>query len=958
MRRLLPALALAQIAGILAADAGMVAPRFALGCGVVACAVGMLCARSGPARAGLALLAAAAAGAAALGQQLAAADAARPLEPFEATVEASVAAVVALGDGAARVELEAAAAVPPAAAAVPERIQLWLSREPGADPGLEAALPGDRVRVRVRLAAPDSRRNPGAPDAAVRARRGGVGASARAVHPALAVRLPEREGWRPLARLHALRARAGGRLSALGRGGDLLRALALGDQGALPDATREACAALGLSHLLSVSGLHLALLAALAFGVARRVLARSAALAARCDVRRPALALAIACAGAYALLAGGAVPVRRSMVLLAALALSVATRRRAAWPTPLAAASVAILAVEPQAIFDPGAQLSFAGSAALAAAIARPPGAAAGRVRRLLEEGLRTSATATLATAPLAALHFGRSAPLALLANAVAVPWTGWVLLPGALLATAVAGAPAAAPLEPVLRALALVADGSLAACEAVALRVGTAAGGAPPCGLALVAALGLSALGLRAATTAGRAGAALALGALLAVAPPARVAPDPTRVVFLDVGQGDAVLVQSARAAVLVDGGGSPAAGSDVGRRTVLPALRALGVRGLDLVAVSHGDLDHRGGIPAVLRGLPVREVWIPHGALADPAFGEIRRAARDGGARLRERGAGSRALELPGLAVAPLWPPRAGSGASDNDRSLVLRIDADGRRVLLPGDLESAGEAELLASGADLRADVLKLGHHGSRTSSTAAWLAAVDPGVAVASAPCNGRFAMPHAEVVARAHAVGAALWWTGRDGAVRIGLGPRLHVLGTGASRACPIRAARSALSVDPEHASRERDHTGDQGGADQPLAARDGEPHAELRAGRKAHGEHERGPPRDLPRGREDRHRGAGEARVHGDLDRVGPQQVVPRVDEREDEQDPDAGLERTPVEAEREEDERRGDASEPRAGGGGAAAPQRRDQQHEHQRAEEPLEGCVRDACDRERADQ
>src|SRR5262249_21142345 len=143
---------------------------------------------------------------------------------------------------------------------------------PGAGPGLERALPGDHVRARLRLAAPESRRNPGLPDAALRARRHGVGASARPVHPALFVRLPEREGWRPLAALHASRARGGERLSALGRGGALLRALALGEQGALSDASRDACAALGLSHLLSVSGLHLALLAALAFAAARHAL--------------------------------------------------------------------------------------------------------------------------------------------------------------------------------------------------------------------------------------------------------------------------------------------------------------------------------------------------------------------------------------------------------------------------------------------------------------------------------------------------------------------------------------------------------------------------------------------------------------------------------------------------------------------------------------------------------------
>src|SRR5262249_26998717 len=143
----------------------------------------------------------------------------------------------------------------------------------------------------------------------------------------------------------------------------------------------------------------------------------------------------------------------------------------------------------------PGAQLSFAGSAALAAALAPPPRAEAGWLRRMLADGLRASATATLATAPLAALHFGRSAPLALPANAVAVPWPGWVLLPGALVATAAAALPPLAPLDAALRAIARVADASLAACEAAALRFGTAAGGAPPCALALAAAVALTAI-------------------------------------------------------------------------------------------------------------------------------------------------------------------------------------------------------------------------------------------------------------------------------------------------------------------------------------------------------------------------------------------------------------------------------------------------------------------------------
>jgi competence protein ComEC len=250
----------------------------------------------------------------------------------------------------------------------------------------------------------------------------------------------------------------------------------------------------------------------------------------------------------------------------------------------------------------------------------------------------------------------------------------------------------------------------------------------------------------------------------------------------LLDVGQGDAVLVQGRRGALLVDAGLAVPDGPDLGAAVVVPALRALGVARLDLVVASHADLDHRGGLPAVLRTFPVDRLWLPHGAVGDPGFAELLAAARGAGVPVVEQGAGGRPLAVGDLRVEPLWPPPGELAGSRNDRSLTLRIDVAGRRVLLPGDLEAGAEARLLAAGADLRADVLKLGHHGSRTSSSAAWLAAVGAEVAIVSAPHAGRFGMPHPEVVERTRGAGAALWWTGRDGAVLIGLEPVLHVRG--------------------------------------------------------------------------------------------------------------------------------------------------------------------------------
>jgi competence protein ComEC len=235
----------------------------------------------------------------------------------------------------------------------------------------------------------------------------------------------------------------------------------------------------------------------------------------------------------------------------------------------------------------------------------------------------------------------------------------------------------------------------------------------------------------------------------------------------------------------VLVDGGGA-ALGLDVGARAVVPTLRALGVRRIDLLVASHADLDHRGGLPAVLAALPVGEIWVPATDADDAGFAAVRAAAAADGVPVRARGAGDPPARAGDLAVRALWPPREVAWHARvrerNDRSLVIHVAVEGRSVLVPGDLEAAGEAALLAGEAALDADVLALGHHGSRSSSTAAFLRAVGARVAVASAPCAGRFGMPHAEAVQRVADAGASLWWTGRDGAVIVGLGERLGAVG--------------------------------------------------------------------------------------------------------------------------------------------------------------------------------
>jgi competence protein ComEC len=334
------------------------------------------------------------------------------------------------------------------------------------------------------------------------------------------------------------------------------------------------------------------------------------------------------------------------------------------------------------------------------------------------------------------------------------------------------------------------VAAGSLAVVAWAAERLPGAASGPPPdpswvAGAALLGLAGLCARG-----TAARIVAAAGVAASIHFASAAPLLPEAPRVVFLDVGQGDAALVQGRVGALLVDAGTALEGGPDLGRVAVLPALAALGVERLDLVVASHADLDHRGGLPAVLAALPVGEVWVPRGTLAEEGFEALRAVAHERGVAVHERGQGDAPARYGDLVVAALWPPGGGAtGVSSNDRSLVVRVDLNGRRVLFPGDLEAGAEARLLASGADLRAEVLKLAHHGSRSSSTPSFLAAVAATVGVVSAPCLGRFGMPHERVLAASREAGHGLWWTGRDGAVWVAFEGPLRVSSSADPRQC-------------------------------------------------------------------------------------------------------------------------------------------------------------------------
>ena len=366
--------------------------------GAVCLALGALASRHPAFRAGCAAGLALASGAFALAGRLDAAARGWEGPPFETTLEGRVRDLRRLPGGF-RLDLDRVSAAEPGVR-LPERIRLaGQTTQEGVDP-IERALPDERLRIRVVLRAAQRARQSRRSRRPARSRargRGRLGTSRR-TRPCTRGCPSARAGGRwPLCMPRAPTLDA--RLAGTGPGGALLRALALGERAGLSAGAQDAFTRLGLAHLLSVSGLHLALMAGLAFSAAQAGLGRSAWLAARRDTRLPALAAAGLAAVLYALLSGWQVPVRRSLLLVLALGLAMLRGRRGGAAEPLAAASLAILAVEPQALFGASFQLSFAASAALAMAprsLEPAPAQLAGRARpepargaRLVGDGAR-----------------------------------------------------------------------------------------------------------------------------------------------------------------------------------------------------------------------------------------------------------------------------------------------------------------------------------------------------------------------------------------------------------------------------------------------------------------------------------------------------------------------------------------------------------------------------------------
>lgn len=540
----------------------------------------------------------------------------------------------------------------------------------------------------------------------------------------------------------ARRGGAAGRVDALRRGGqralargpdatrgELLQGMVLGQDAGLPTDVRDDVRAAGLSHLTAASGANIVLLATLVL-----------ALAAVTGIPfRARWLIVLGLIVVYVPLAGGGPSIQRAGVMGAAGVVAMLAGRPTARWYALGLAALATLAADPRAAGDPGWQMSFAAVVALIA-LARPwaQRLVARRVPAPLAEAIAVTAAATLATAPIIALHFGQVSPLSLPANLVVAPVVAPIMWLG--FCAAVAG--------PLLPPLATLLDGAadplLRWVLGVAHAAATAPGAEVQAGVPVVAALGLcvvAAIGVRSRPRVRLFGArrrvpvavpAAAIAVTILVAahvlrPPAPAPVPPVagfRVTFLDVGQGDATLLEVPGHAVLVDTGPPDA--------PLLDELDRAGVRRLDALVVTHAQADHQGGAAAVLARLPVGVVIDGRDGVRSPLGERFAAVARRRGVRLVPAEAGqlvrAGALTLRILSSGE-GPSSGASGEDPNQRAIVAEATAGGARVLLPADAESDVLARL-----DLgRVDVLKVAHHGSADPGLPALLERVQPLVA---------------------------------------------------------------------------------------------------------------------------------------------------------------------------------------------------------------------------------
>lgn len=640
-------------------------------------------------------------------------------------------------------------------AKVPRRIQLtWYATGFGGK--TVAPVPtvhaGERWRLTVRLKRPHGNANPHGFDyeawalerniragGYVRTDEGNLRLAARVYRPAYLIEVVRETLARRFQSVLAGRPYVG-----------VLQALAIGEQKAISPMQWQIFQRTGVTHLMSISGLHVTMLSGLMFSLVYGFWRRIPALALRFPARKAAALGGVLAALGYAWLAGFGVPTQRTLFMLATVASALWMGRTGTPSRVLCTALFVVLLFDPWAVLAPGFWLSFGAVAAIFFA-------SAGRLRPVhwLHTWGITQWAVTLALIPTTLLLFQQVSLISPLANAFAIPVISLVVTPLTLLGVML-------PFDLLLLATHEILGGCMAALEVMSrLPDAVWQQHAPQPWTVAAALLGIAWMLLPRGLPARWLG-------LCAMFPLFLVLPEPPQkgelwISVLDVGQGLAVVAQTHHHALLFDSGSRFTRESDSGNRIVVPYLRASGIKKLDGMIVSHDDIDHSGGALSVMQAMPV--AWL---ASPLPAGHEITMQSR----RVLPCHAGQ-SWEWDGVRFDMLHPSLESyhdARVKDNDRSCVLRIASRHGSVLLPADIEQRSEREIVARNPDmLSSDLLIAPHHGSGTSSTADFISRIRPSFVVFTAGYRNRFGHPRRDVVERYQATGAEMFRSDRDGA---------------------------------------------------------------------------------------------------------------------------------------------------------------------------------------------
>ena len=587
-----------------------------------------------------------------------------------------------------------------------------------------------------------------------------------------------------------------------------MRAIVIGDRGGINQDLRDRFARTGMAHLLVISGLHLSFVAAAVFAIVRLLMMLAPGLASRGWANKAAAIAASVAVCAYAAIAGHHVSTARALVMVLAYMFAIVIDRSREALASLAFAAIVICVMIPGSTADLGFQLSFASVIAIIIGMQRFAAWLTWRRyrRRLPLEGpaygwtiaggalayVAVSFWATVGTAPLTAFHFNQFAIVGLIANAVVVPIMGFFATLCGLSAAILSfiwtpGARAILRVGAYALELSNFLAGWFLSWPIAWVRSFT------PTLLELALAYAAILLWLGAprkedprvrrgsripeirdsARFRWRGAAAAAIVVILAIDAgwwlhDRYFSPD-LRITFLAVGQGDGAVVRFPGSRVMLIDAGGAYRGYDYGERVVAPYLWSRKIMRVDYLVLSHPDLDHFGGFAFIADNFSPGAFWSSGASSADRSFGALMTTLARDRVPLKTI-VGSPAKDAIGGVSLSAMNPEPARAETHNNSSLVLRLTLGKSSFLFTGDIEAAGEAALIASGEDLRAAVLKVPHHGSATSSTVGFIAAVHPIIAVISDGYRNRFHFPAAAVVDRYEAADATVLRTDRDGAI--------------------------------------------------------------------------------------------------------------------------------------------------------------------------------------------